>query len=72
MIPQTTKRKSWRWRRCESCRTVSPAGDFRVAQSYESGWTTGRMLRRCPRCGVRGRTQDFPVVREAHPNKAPS
>lgn len=57
---------AWRFRRCPRCRQVSPAGQL-VALIYGPAWQHGTTLRACPTpgCGYRGKTSDFPVVREA-------
>lgn len=61
----STRSRSWRWRRCFSCKRVEPAGRFDVAETYRTGWGRhGTMLRSCPHCGAEGRTNDFQVVRE--------
>ena len=60
------RRSAWRWRRCPSCRKVARASDFTIAQTFETGWEAGTMLRACPNCGRTGETKSFPIVRERH------
>ena len=52
-------------RRCRECGAVFPAGQLRVLR-YGAGHyhDKGGSLRRCPSCGHKGFTQDFPVVRQ--------
>ena len=65
-------RKPWRWRQCPACRTVLPAGQFVWTWTddyWEQPWTNGRHERMCPACCHQGRTADFAVVRERHPEQ---
>lgn len=65
--PTSTASRSWRWRRCPSCKRVEKASAFTVAGNYAQGWQGGTVRRRCPHCGHTGPTATFAVVREAHP-----
>ena len=42
-----------------------PAVDAWEQWQHRPGWRSGDTLRACPNCGRRGRTADFPVIREA-------
>ena len=55
---------AWKFRQCPGCGTVRAASEYTLDESYRAGWQQGRMLRRCPACGFRGRTSAFRVVRE--------
>src|SRR3972149_11456905 len=54
---------AYRFRRCRSCGSVFPGGQLEVLRLGSGHWhQRGGSLRRCPRCGRTGFTQDFPVV----------
>lgn len=56
---------AYRYRRCPACRAAFPAGELRPLK-YGAHWNKrGGCKRRCPRCGVIGFTQDFPVSKNA-------
>ena len=63
------KPRYWRLRQCPHCRKVLPAGEIEWiwTDDYWETWTNGRQNRLCPACGFIGRTRDFAVVRELHP-----
>jgi len=46
-----------------------PAGEIEWiwTDDYWETWTNGKQNRLCPACGFIGRTRDFAVVRELHP-----
>jgi hypothetical protein len=60
---------AWRWRQCPACRKVMPAGELltRWSDDYFEPWATGAIRRVYSDCGFLGRTNDFAVVRERHP-----
>jgi len=56
---------AWRYRRCPRYRRIYPGGELRPVR-YGSHWQAGGYsLRRCPRCGYRGQTRDFQIVKGA-------
>jgi hypothetical protein len=62
---------AWRFRQCPGCRRVMPAGELVTywEGSYDEPWGCGDMRRVCPWWSYRGRTADFAVVRERHPEE---
>ena len=57
----------YRFRRCQGCKSVFPGGQLRPLRYGEGHWhKSGGSLRRCPRCGRTGFTQDFPVVHDVN------
>ena len=55
--------ESWRYRACPRCKAVHRATDLEFDDEYGAYWDRGRQAqRRCPTCGRRGLTGDFPVV----------
>lgn len=54
-----------RFRRCPLCHSVFPGGELKPLRYGEGHWhERGGSLRRCPKCGHKGFTQDFKVVKE--------
>jgi hypothetical protein len=72
--PQTGERATavmpaWRWRSCPACRNVVAASEllWLWSEDYWEPWTNGDGRRMCPMCCHVGRTSDFPIVAERHP-----
>ena len=54
---------AWRFRQCPQCRATFAAGELRPLRYGAGHWhQKGGSLRRCPRCGFVGFTQDFGIV----------
>ncbi|MBI4332368.1 MAG: hypothetical protein HY673_13930 [Chloroflexi bacterium] len=54
-----------RYRSCPKCHAVFPGGQLKPLR-YGPGHyhKRGGSLRRCPKCGKTGFTQDFPIVKD--------
>lgn len=59
----------WRFRRCPACGKVAKASEYTLVGPYGAYWDADgdRAERECPSCGHTGTTNEFPVVREVHP-----
>ena len=54
----------YRFRRCPRCYGVVAGAELKPLHYGPGHWhRSGGSLRRCPRCGHKGFTQDFPLVR---------
>lgn len=57
---------AYRFRRCPSCRAVFPGGELKPLRFGPGHWhERGGSLRRCPKCGHVGFTQQFREVSRA-------
>ncbi len=54
----------YRYRKCPSCGATFPGGELKPVRFGAGHWhEKGGSLRRCPRCGHKGFTQDFKIVK---------
>ena len=50
-----------RWRHCTHCGYIGAAGTF--SSTYGANYKEDKpAMRTCPKCGRRGRTDEFPIV----------
>lgn len=55
---------AYRYRRCPHCHSVFPGGDLKPLRYGRGHYhQKGGSLRRCPKCGYKGFTQGFAIVR---------
>ena len=56
--------RTWRYRRCPHYGNTFPGGRLKVIRRGYGHWRSygGWGWRRCPACGRKGQTRDFPVV----------
>lgn len=56
---------AYRYRVCPRCHEVFPGGKLKVVRYGSGHWhQQGGSLRQCPYCGLKGFTQDFPLVKK--------